>query len=98
MTAAGGDQHVVARPERDGLGVALEAEPGAPAEQQDPFVARLVVPAPGRRRVTGRDDPLEPERGRLEEDVDELLARRGGPGREDVVDGAEDSTEVVPTA
>ena len=89
---------MVARRKRDGLGVALEAEPGAPAEQQDPFVARLVVPAPDRRRVTGRDDPLEPERGRLEEDVDEFLAERGGHGREDVVDGAEDSIEVVPPA
>src|SRR5205823_644270 len=38
MTAARRDQHVVARRERDRLGVALEAEPGAPAEQQDPFV------------------------------------------------------------
>lgn len=89
---------MVARREREGLGIALEPEPGAPAEQQDPFVARLVVPAPDRRRVTGRDDPLEPERGRLEEDVDQLLAERGGRGREDVFDGAEDSIEVVPPA
>jgi hypothetical protein len=92
VAAARRNQEVIARAQRDRRGVALEAEAGAAAQQDDPLVAVLLVPAPGRRRVAPRDDALEAERRRLEERLDELLGERRGQARKEVLDDAEDST------
>jgi hypothetical protein len=85
------DQNMIARPQREGRGVALEAEARAAAEQQNPLGPILVVPAAGRRRVAHGHYPLETKSRRLEQHLDELLAGRRRRIAEQVLDAAENS-------
>lgn len=81
------DEHVIPRAQDARRRLVLEPEPGAPAEHGHPLVTFLVVPLARRRRVSGRDDPLEPERRRLHQRIEPFLGQRGGQAGEEVVHG-----------
>ena len=76
MAAVRRDLDPVAGAQHEGVRRALDAERRAPAQEHDPLVPLLIVPAPRRRRLTGGDDPLEREAGVVEQDLDQLAGLR----------------------
>jgi hypothetical protein len=60
MHPAGWDQEMVTGPKILFL-LALYPQPCGTLEQQDPFVMVLVIGRVHRRRLTRRDDPLDPD-------------------------------------
>lgn len=55
------DEKIIARPQDARLRLAFDQEPGRPGKHQHPLGPVLVVPEPGRARVSGRNDALDPQ-------------------------------------
>lgn len=76
MAAMGGEKHEVAGAKLAVGHLALDAEPGATRDHHHPFVARLIQPFAGRRRLPGRDDALDANIRPLQQRLDHLVNER----------------------
>ena len=76
MAAMGGKQDEIAFAEFPVLSLALDAEPRSALNDQDPLVGLLIVPLTFRRRLSGRDDPLDAESRPLDERFHHLPGAR----------------------
>src|SRR5262249_40877173 len=73
MPAGGGNGELGCGPHLHHVVAVGKTQPGAAREQDDPFLAFLVVPLARGSRMTEGDDALEPKRVRLEQRFDKLV-------------------------
>ena len=78
------EQQAVARYERDGIGLALDAQRRPPTQHDDPLVPLLVEPLAVRRPMSARHDALEPRARRAHELLDQLLRQLARDALEEV--------------